>query len=62
VLRPYGAFLSKLSGSEEYYRRSKGSGVIDISFDLLFYVGTLLQELFAAAKKISPLARYYKES
>jgi hypothetical protein len=35
---------------------------MEFSFELLFYVGTLLQELFLAARKISPLARYYKES
>jgi hypothetical protein len=62
VLKPYGAFLMKLCSSEEDYKRSKGYGVLEISFQLLFYVSTLLQELFLAALKISPLARYYKEN
>lgn len=32
ILKPYGAFLQKVCSSEEDYRRSKGKGVLDISF------------------------------
>lgn len=61
VLKQYGNFLHKVSRSEEYYKRSKASGVVEFSFDLLFYIINLLKSLFHSVRKISPLARYYNQ-
>lgn len=60
VLKPYQQFLQRVVCAEEQYGLSLPQGVLEISFERLFFVASLLSQLFHATHKISALARYYR--
>ena len=62
ILKPYGALLRKICQSEEMYLRVGLEHPMEFDFEIVFYLVSLLQHLFEAVKKISPLARYYRGS